>query len=642
MALVLKDRVRETATVVGTGDAALLGAVTGFQAFSVVGNTNTCYYAIADQSGGDWEVGIGTYSTTGPTLARTTVLSSSNAGSKVVFTGGTKDIFLTYPSEKAVYLDAADVVNLTTLDATNVEVTNIKAKDGTAAITLADSTGVATFSANPILNAGTANGVAYLNGSKVLTTGSALTFDGSTFTARSVGLIYPTSGTATLILLDGATTNQLVLTNSGTGAVIRTNDYVPLSFGTNDLERYKINSDGTSIWTIGSEQMRLTSTGLGIGTSSSTSKLSVQGGSLPTGSSGYSVNISSSLPATRLATDAASHLSFIGNYYDDAAIEISQGVSSGYTSGIVIAARNATSTAPDAITLYTRSTERMRIDSSGNLGLGVTPSAWVSYKAIQVQDASFASSNGGDTQITANAYAGSGSWTYLKSGVGATRYVMDGQHRWFTAPSGTAGNAISFTQAMTLTANGGLCVGTTVDPGSGSINLKNGGFVGWGGLESLIYGDSTGGYMYFRTNTAERMRIDSSGNLLINTTTGSYKLTLNGQPGANGYTAWTNYSDARLKENVTDFTTETVLDKVCSLRPVTFNYNDKTGFDEETRQRRISGFIAQELQQVFPDMVGAVEINGDEYMDTNLSNLTLYLLQAVKELSAKVAALEAK
>lgn len=106
MALVLKDRVRETATVIGTGDAALLGAVTGFQSFSVVGNTNVCYYTIADQSGGAWEVGIGTYSTTGPTLARTTVLASSDNNNKVVFTGGTKDVFLTYPSERAVYLDA--------------------------------------------------------------------------------------------------------------------------------------------------------------------------------------------------------------------------------------------------------------------------------------------------------------------------------------------------------------------------------------------------------------------------------------------------------------------------------------------------------------------------------------------------------
>jgi len=110
MALVIADRVRETTNVVGTGSATLLGAVTGYQSFSVVGNTNTTYYTIADQGGANWEVGIGTYSTTGPTLARTTVLASSNGGSLVNFTAGTKDVFVTYPSEKAVYLDSASTI----------------------------------------------------------------------------------------------------------------------------------------------------------------------------------------------------------------------------------------------------------------------------------------------------------------------------------------------------------------------------------------------------------------------------------------------------------------------------------------------------------------------------------------------------
>ena len=99
MALVTADRVRETTTVVGTGAATLLGAVTGYQSFSVVGNGNTCYYCIADQSGSNWEVGLGTYSTTGPTLTRTTVLSSSNGGAAVNFSAGTKDVFITYPAE---------------------------------------------------------------------------------------------------------------------------------------------------------------------------------------------------------------------------------------------------------------------------------------------------------------------------------------------------------------------------------------------------------------------------------------------------------------------------------------------------------------------------------------------------------------
>jgi hypothetical protein len=111
MALVLADRVQETTTTTGTGSVTLLGAVTGFQSFAVVGNGNTTFYTIADQGGANWEVGIGTYSTTGPTLARTTVLSSSNGGSLVTFTAGTKTVFVTYPSEQSVNLDASNNVS---------------------------------------------------------------------------------------------------------------------------------------------------------------------------------------------------------------------------------------------------------------------------------------------------------------------------------------------------------------------------------------------------------------------------------------------------------------------------------------------------------------------------------------------------
>jgi hypothetical protein len=102
MALVLKDRVQETATANTTVSFTLLGAVTGYQAFSVVGNTNTTYYSATDSTGA-WEVGLGTYSTSGPTLTRTTILSSSNSGSAVTFSG-TVNVFLTYPSSRVGYI----------------------------------------------------------------------------------------------------------------------------------------------------------------------------------------------------------------------------------------------------------------------------------------------------------------------------------------------------------------------------------------------------------------------------------------------------------------------------------------------------------------------------------------------------------
>lgn len=101
MALVVKDRVKETTTTTGTGTVTLLGAATGFQSFAAIGNANTTYYTIAGQTGSEWEVGIGTYTSSGTTLSRDTVLSSSNSGSLVNFSAGTKDVFVTYPASKS-------------------------------------------------------------------------------------------------------------------------------------------------------------------------------------------------------------------------------------------------------------------------------------------------------------------------------------------------------------------------------------------------------------------------------------------------------------------------------------------------------------------------------------------------------------
>lgn len=108
MALVLADRVRETSTTTGTGTITLAGAVYGYQSFSAVGNANQTYYTIFDQTSGDWEVGIGTYTSSGTTLSRTTVLSSSNGGALVNFGAGTKDVFVDYPAGRSVYRDTAN------------------------------------------------------------------------------------------------------------------------------------------------------------------------------------------------------------------------------------------------------------------------------------------------------------------------------------------------------------------------------------------------------------------------------------------------------------------------------------------------------------------------------------------------------
>jgi hypothetical protein len=110
MALALNDRVQQTGTANTTVSFTLTGSVVGFQTFAVIGNGNTTYYAATD-AGGNWEVGLGTYSTTGPTLTRTTILSSSNSGSAVTFSGGV-NVFVTYPSEKSINYDADGVATI--------------------------------------------------------------------------------------------------------------------------------------------------------------------------------------------------------------------------------------------------------------------------------------------------------------------------------------------------------------------------------------------------------------------------------------------------------------------------------------------------------------------------------------------------
>jgi hypothetical protein len=144
MALILKDRVQETSTTTGTGTLTLAGAVTQFQTFSsAVGNGNTTYYTIYNAGGSDWEVGIGTVGA--GTLARTTILASSNAGSAVNFTG-TLYVFGDYPAGKAAYLDASGVINNTTFNATTSVITPIVQATNSGGLALKNSAGTTQIS----------------------------------------------------------------------------------------------------------------------------------------------------------------------------------------------------------------------------------------------------------------------------------------------------------------------------------------------------------------------------------------------------------------------------------------------------------------------------------------------------------------
>jgi hypothetical protein len=216
MALVLADRVKETAVSPGTGAVTLLGATLGFQSFAVVGNGNTTLYTIADQGGNKWEVGIGTYSSTGPTLARTTVLSSSNSNTLVDFNAGTQDVFVTYPSSKSVYLDASNNVNaLGTISSGtwngSIIGTTYGGTNGSASPT-AGAVAYGSGSAYAFTSVGTTNQVLISNGSSAPSWANLSSVGVSTFNAGTTGLT-PNTATSGAVTLGGT----LATTNGGTG-----------------------------------------------------------------------------------------------------------------------------------------------------------------------------------------------------------------------------------------------------------------------------------------------------------------------------------------------------------------------------------------------------------------------------------------
>jgi hypothetical protein len=293
MALVLADRVRDTTTTTSTGTITLSGtAPTGYQNFSVIGNGNTTYYAIVGQGTSEWEVGIGTYTSSGTTLARTTVLASSNAGSLVVFSAGTKDVFVTYPAERSVNLSSTaltsgrvpyattdgllvDVAGFT-FDGTKLTVAGLidsaltsgRVPYATTSGELTDSTNL-TFNGTKLTAAGvidsalTSGRVTYATTSGELTDSANLTFNGTTLTANTIGTFTlsgtvagggnqinnviigtstPLAGNFTTVSATTSVTTPSV-TNAGTLALSATGANI-LTASTNSTERMRITSAG--------------------------------------------------------------------------------------------------------------------------------------------------------------------------------------------------------------------------------------------------------------------------------------------------------------------------------------------------------------------------------------------------------------
>jgi len=219
MALIVKDRVKETTATTGTGTITLAGASDGFQSFSVIGDGNTTYYAIVDSGASAWEVGLGTYTASGTTLSRDTVLESSNAGSLVNFGAGSKDVFVTYPAERAVYLDGAGsavtALDVGTLGASTANITTANITAGTVT--------TAPTSANDLANKSYVDTVAaaglHYHSPVRVESPTALTVTYNNGTA-GVGATLTNAGTQVALVIDGITlsTSDRVLVYTQTDA----------------------------------------------------------------------------------------------------------------------------------------------------------------------------------------------------------------------------------------------------------------------------------------------------------------------------------------------------------------------------------------------------------------------------------------
>jgi hypothetical protein len=280
----------------------------------------------------------------------------------------------------------------------------------------------------------TSGGVVYASSSSALATGSALTFDGTNFSTTGNITLSNNKGinsasTASQISIAGGTSSS-----ASQGAAVYLSGNTNASTGQLYLQSGNVSGGDIIFAPRDTEGGRFTSTGLGIGTSSPSEKLEVYG----------------TTPIFQI-NDRGLYQAQFGLIGNDLEIRGSSGVIEFYTG------------ADDGAS----STLKATLNASGNLGLGVVPSAWwSSRKAFQFGTTGSIASGSGSTLIGDNYYTDNTPTNiYLTTGFATAYQQTTGEHRWYTAPSGTAGNAITFTQAMTLDANSNLMVGTTSQVG---------------------------------------------------------------------------------------------------------------------------------------------------------------------------------
>jgi hypothetical protein len=550
-------------------------------------------------------------------------------------------------------------VNSTTVDTTNIEVTNLKAKDGTSAGSIADSTGVVTLA------------------SSVLTTTD---INGGTIDGAVIGGTTPAAGTFTnLVSSADAVFNSVRVGRGGS------------SFGTNVVVGTALasNTAGENNTAIGASALNAITTGNGntvIGSSGLFNNT--------TGYRNTAVGVTSLyLNTTGYDNAALGENALFSNTtgYENVAVgnsslgsqttgtrntAIGYGAGSAITTGsknVIIGAFGGNDGVLDIRTLSNYivlsdgdGNPRIISDSSGNVGIGVTPSAWGGgHKALQLAGPSMWGL-GGVGHWTVNNYFDGTNYKYIANGETTDYYQLNGVHQWRSAPSGTAGANITFNTGMRLNANGRLGIGTITTPVE--VTLSSESTLGWeqsststianifkqSSSASLVLGSgvkySTNsnafassyaiawarsavvvGYGAITFNVApeatvaigtdttvnERMRIDAAGAVTI--------------PGALSAGSITETSSITYKENVNPIMQ--ALDAIVQLTGVTYDRKDGSRTNE-------AGLIAEEVNKVLPNIVTKNDEGNPEGIQ--YTKLTAYLIECIKELKSEIDMLKGK
>ena len=546
MTFIVADRVQETTNSPGTGTATLLGAVSGYQSFSTgIGINNTTFYVIADQTGTNWEVGLGALNSTGTVLTRTTVYSSSNGGSTVNFATGTQYVWCDYPSSKAVIQGTA--VNFSSIGATTA---------GTGAFTTLSASSTVSgagfsnyFAAPPTIGNTTPNTGAFT------TLSASSTVSGTGF---STYLASPPAIGGTTAAAGSFTTLSASSTVSGTGF----STYLaspPAIGGTAAAAGTFTALVATSITDSGLTSGRVNYATTG-GLLTNSANMTFDGSTLTTLNSAYTGTLTGGTGIVNLGS---------GQFYKDASGNVGIGTSSPSKKFEVYAASNS---------LQIESIVRNDQAGSGVAAIGFNVSS-----------------------------SGASETTSTKAGIGLVRSASYGVGSlcFYNNATTSVGDFTTADERMRIDSSGNLLVGTSAS----LYSIPQGVAISGAGIGAIVVGHASGtttgnGYINFNYNAS------AIGSITQNGTTGVlYNIT----------------SDYRLKTDAIPL--KNALLTIEALNPVSFTWIDGRPDD---------GFLAHELQAVIPNCVtgekDAVNEDGTpKYQQMDNSGVIPFLVKAIQE-----------